>query len=116
MLTVIKNKKPNGVQYSTYEKKFFEHHEQYGEILIEYDLPIVFNDGELITPFKLTDKQIQAQHLRAKRQVYCFDVVNRGQVWYETLSQVHRDELQAWYQAWLDAPQTLKEPSPLTWL
>lgn len=117
MLTVIKQGKPNGVQYSTNEKRFYEHHEQFDETLILFDTPILFdNEGNLLTPFNLTKDEIKANHLRAKRVPYCFDIVNRGQVWYDTLSDDQRDELKIWYQGWLDAPQSLKEPTQPDWL
>lgn len=117
MITVIKNGKPTGTQYYTNEKKLYEHHEAYSEVLIDFPMPIVFDDEQnLITPFNLTDDEIQASHLRAKRQVYCFDLVNRGQVWYDTLTEVQKSELKVWYQEWLDAPQTLIEPNQLDWL
>lgn len=116
MLTVIKNGIPTGTQYTTNERKFYEHHEQYDEVLIDYDMPIVFDDGVLITPFNLTDTEIQASAIRAKREVYCFDLVNRGAVWYDALTVEQKDELTVWYRAWLDAPDTLVIPEDLAWL
>ncbi len=48
--------------------------------------------------------------LRQRRASLCFDIVNRGQVWYNTLTEEQRQELQEWYQAWLDVTDTLVEP------
>lgn len=117
MLTVIKQGKPTGVQYSTNEKKFYEHHNQYDEVLIFFDKPILFDDNNnLITPFNMSENEIKANHLRVKRVPYCFDIINRGQVWYNTLTNQQKNELQTWYQDWLDAPNKLKEPKQLNWL
>lgn len=53
--------------------------------------------------------------IRTKR-ASCFDVVNRGLIWYETITPDQKAELIGWYQAWLDAPQTLIIPEKPTWL
>lgn len=54
--------------------------------------------------------------LRAKRENICFPVVNRGQLWYNTLTAEQLAELATWYQAWLDVTTTLIEPMILGWL
>lgn len=55
-------------------------------------------------------------NLRESRSQKCFIVINRGQVWYNTLTDEQRQELQEWYQAWLDATYTLVEPETPEWL
>ena len=40
--------------------------------------------------------------LRFLRSEQCFEVVNRGQVWYDTLTQQQKYELSIWYKNWLD--------------
>ena len=54
--------------------------------------------------------------LRERRQTECFDVVNRGAVWYERLTDTQKAELAEWYQLWLDVTQTKVVPEPLAWL
>lgn len=54
--------------------------------------------------------------LRQNRACICFPVVNRGQVWYNSLSEEQKNELESWYQAWLDAPETLNPPETPKWL
>jgi hypothetical protein len=49
--------------------------------------------------------------LRARRQSICFPIINRGQLWYDTLSKSQKEELQVWYKAWLDVTKTLEEPA-----
>lgn len=43
-------------------------------------------------------------YIRRKRRFECFSYINRGQLWYNTLSQTEMEELQSWYNAWLDLP------------
>lgn len=48
--------------------------------------------------------------LRARREAECFPVINRGQLWYEKLTEEQRAELSVWYQAWLDVTETKEAP------
>jgi len=54
--------------------------------------------------------------IRRHREEICFPVINRGEAWYRTLSDKQKEELQDWYQKWLDATETLIEPEMPTWL
>ena len=54
-------------------------------------------------------------HLRWKRK-WVFKVINRGNAWYRTLTEEQLVELDIWYKAWLDAPDTLVEPVQPSWL
>lgn len=54
--------------------------------------------------------------LRKKREDVCFSIVNRGQVWYETLTVEQKIDLQNWYKEWLDVTNTLIEPLRPQWL
>lgn len=63
------------------------------------------------------DKIIEHKNeLRARRQSICFPIINRGQLWYDTLSKSQKEELQVWYKAWLDVTETLTEPVKPEWL
>lgn len=55
-------------------------------------------------------KMQHLEELRAKRKSICFSIINRGQLWYETLSESQKKELKLWYKAWLDVTETLVEP------
>ena len=66
------------------------------------------------TVVPLTAEQIP-NHLRWKRK-WVFTVVNRGPVWYNSLTDIQKEELQTWYGQWLDAPETSIEPVQPTWL
>jgi len=54
--------------------------------------------------------------IRARREVECFPIVNRGKLWYETLTQDQTIELRSWYYTWLNAPETGIIPQPPSWI
>ena len=54
--------------------------------------------------------------LRQRRKTECFSYVNRGQLWYTTLSVKQLAELTAWYTAWLKVTDTLTVPDKPSWL
>lgn len=53
---------------------------------------------------------------RLRREKECFSVINRGQLWYEGVSIAQLLELRQWYQAWLNATETMVVPEKPTWL
>lgn len=63
-----------------------------------------FNDEEYI------------KYLRAERERICFSVINRGAAWYNRLTPEQNEELQEWYQAWLDVTETRVKPTTPTWV
>lgn len=54
--------------------------------------------------------------IRLRRRKECFPIVNRGQVWYNTLTDDQKAELTIWYKLWLDAPKTKIIPTKPSWL
>ena len=70
---------------------------------------IDYNNSEDIRISEIRD-------LRCRREIECFSIINRGQCWYNTLTEQQKLELQVWYQAWLDVTETLVEPTKPTWL
>ena len=56
------------------------------------------------------------QALRQRRQTECFSYVNRGQLWYATLSVKQLAELTLWYKAWLNVTETMSVPERPAWL
>ena len=74
-------------------------------------------DITVYVPFTKEElKQHQIENLRAKRDYECFSVVNRGKLWYDTLTDKQLEELSNWYKKWLDVTETLEEPQKPTWL
>lgn len=59
----------------------------------------------------LTDTQ-KLDRLRELREWECFSIINRGVLWYNTLTTEQQQELNTWYQAWLDVPQVYQETKP----
>lgn len=74
------------------------------------------------TLIKSADKQLEINNerkltdLRHKREKQCFPYINRGQLWYSKLTDAQKDELDAWYQAWLDVTDTKIIPELPVWL
>lgn len=78
-----------------------------------------FEDGRIILDEDYKSESLLAdkiKELRDARETKCFSIINRGQPWYNTLSTEQLVEIQTWYQAWLDAPQTLVEPEKPSWI
>lgn len=49
----------------------------------------------------LTKNEI-LENLRSRREFECFPIINRGQLWYNTLTENQIAELNEWYNNWLD--------------
>ena len=76
------------------------------------DGTLVFDEGK--------DAQAQSEAAKAeyrrRRELECFPIINRGQLWYDTLSEGQLSELKNWYQAWLDGTNTQTIPKKTEWL
>ena len=62
------------------------------------------------------DIESKKQSLRKQRKDECFSIINRGKLWYDTLSYEQLAELKSWYFKWLDVTDTLVIPAKPTWL
>jgi hypothetical protein len=56
------------------------------------------------------------EELRARREQECFSIINRGKLWYDTLTPEQLIELDAWYNDWLNVTITLEAPEKPEWL
>ena len=67
---------------------------------------------------KLKEIEVERElvYLRSQREKVCFPYINRGALWYSKLSDEQMDELNAWYQAWLDVTNTKVLPDTPMWL
>ena len=54
--------------------------------------------------------------LRKKREEICFPIINRGKLWYDSLSSEQYQELKDWYKKWLDVTETNIIPKTPKWL
>lgn len=50
------------------------------------------------------------------RNQVCFPIINRGQLWYNNLTNEQKEELAKWYNDWLNVTETLIEPKTPEWL
>ena len=72
-----------------------------------------YEDIQVYKPF--TEEEY-INNLRAKRETECFPIINRGQLWYDTLNEQQKAELKQWYINWLDVTDTLVVPNKPNWL
>lgn len=56
------------------------------------------------------------ENLRNQREIECFTIINRGELWYESLNETQKKELREWYNAWLDITETKIIPNKPEWL
>ena len=73
----------------------------------------VYENIQVYIPY--TEEEILEQ-LRQQREVECFSIINRGQLWYNNLTAEQYDELQVWYRTWLDVTETKIIPNKPEWL
>lgn len=76
-------------------------------------------DGKLLKNEEYAIALIEEQEkkqLRRLRESECFKIVNRGILWYNTLTEEQKQELDAWYHQWLDVTETLVIPENLEWV
>ena len=62
------------------------------------------------------EEEVKADLIRSRRTSECFPIINRGALWYDKLTEEQKTELSAWYEAWLDAPETGTAPTAPVWL
>lgn len=65
---------------------------------------------------KEIENQKELTSFRSQREKACFPYINRGEMWYSRLSVEQKEELGAWYQAWLDVTETKVIPEKPEWL
>ena len=55
--------------------------------------------------------------LRERRQRECFNIVdNRSQLWWNKLTENQREEIEIWYEAWLNVTEARVIPKKPLWL
>lgn len=68
-----------------------------------------------LVPHIQSDEE-KREEIRYNREQKCFPIINRGKLWYDKLTDEQLKELGKWYEAWLNAPETMIEPDDLEWL
>ena len=97
-----------------YPKSELDNIAQWWQTHQEYDVNEYEDYVEVVLRPKWEEEQLQ--RLRAEREQVCFPVVNRGMAWYNRLTAEQREELDAWYQAWLDVTETRVIPQTPSWI
>lgn len=78
-----------------------------------------YENGSLVlddVKLKVLNDERLADNLRFQRAKICFPYINRGALWYESLTNEQKEELRAWYGAWLDVTDTKVVPEMPAWL
>lgn len=78
-----------------------------------------FVNGKLIKDLERLDfllAEDKKNLLRRQRQLECFSIINRGALWYDTLTSSQKEELNIWYHQWLNVTDTLVVPEYPSWL
>lgn len=73
----------------------------------------LFFDEAQATAIQMEEENEQ---LRVERDAECFSVINRGWLWYDTLTEKQTKELRKWYKDLLDVTETRKKPDKPSWL
>lgn len=78
-----------------------------------------YENGEFIK-VKLVDMNVdisfKQELLRSRREYECFPYINRGELWYDLLTDAQKEELDVWYKDWLNVTETLIVPTKPKWL
>lgn len=77
----------------------------------------IVQDPETKLPrqFKVDDEE-EKNILRIKREQECYPIINRGQFWYSHLNDEQKQELNEWYEKWLNVTETKTIPERPSWL
>ena len=85
-----------------------------------YDTRLYFKSYMETEEYKQAERQYHETHdnvvLRRRRNEECFPVINRGKLWYDKLTTQQVQELNDWYDAWLNVTETHVVPDKPKWL
>ena len=76
-------------------------------------------DGKLVRDAEKEEadrQEAKLASLRERREKECFSVVNRGWIWYSSLTLAQWRELRSWYLAWLKVTETGTIPERPSWI
>lgn len=76
------------------------------------------SDGsfEIIKDTFVVTEEMLLEELRVQRESECFNIINRGKLWYDNLTEQQLIELNNWYKEWLDVTITKVVPVKPEWL
>lgn len=73
-------------------------------------------NGKIVAFERIPTKDEILDGLRQRREEECFSIINRGKLWYDTLTEEQLNELNNWYNAWLNVTDTEIIPIKPTWV
>ena len=78
----------------------------------------IINDTLIFDDTKINNinHEIELNELRGRREIECFSITDRGELWYSHLTQEQLTELNSWYEAWLNVTETKIIPEKPSWL
>lgn len=93
--------------------------EQFNSHFIQNYKAYQYINNQLIFDENYQQKLIEEdnkERIRTLRETECFTKIDRSPMWYASLTTEQIQELEQWYQEWLDAPETLEIPNKPEWL
>lgn len=128
-MEILIRKEPNGEIYMDKNNAMYyevlhmsEPPYNYSKIIINDQYadcePTDFNSNLTFNSDKYNERKEseKIETLRRRRASECFPIINRGQLWYNTLTDTQKTELENWYNSWLDVTETLKTPTKPNWI
>ena len=94
------------------EPEDFSHFESYFYCYKYINGELVFDENE----YSKKVIKLKKEEIRIRREKECFALVDRSKFWYDSLTKEQYDELQEWYQNWLNATITFIIPKKPEWL
>lgn len=79
----------------------------------KFDGTKLFRDNDILSSVLDEKEKIE---LRSQRERECFKFINRGPLWYNTLTESQITDLTKWYKDWLDVTETKVIPTKPEWL
>lgn len=73
-------------------------------------------DGKVVAFERIPTKEEILENLRQRREEECFSIINRGELWYDALTEAQLNELNNWYNAWLNVTETEIIPIKPSWI
>lgn len=73
-------------------------------------------DGKVVAVDHEPTQEELLQTFRQKREIECFTIINRGKLWYDKLTKEQLNELQIWYEDWLNVTETKDVPEKPVWI
>ena len=94
----------NLIDIQDFEENFESYYYENGTLIKSY-----IREEELVIERKKDE-------LRIQRQRECFSIINRGQLWYNSLTEEQLNELDIWYKEWLNVTDAFIIPTTRSWL